>query len=268
MALGLSLIFGLMGLVNLAHGSFFLLGAYLALTIARLTHGFWFALLLAPLAVGLVGIALERTWLSRFSRRSEMDQVILTFGFSLVFQDIAKFFWGVEILSLKVPSLLEGSIRIAETQFPVYRLFIIVMGGMLFLITWLIIERTRLGALIRAAVSDRDMVAGLGFNVKAIFAVMFAVGLMLAGCGGVLAAPITSVYLGLDFQIMITTLIVVVVGGLGSIRGAFLASLLIGISETYGKALIPSFATFLIFTLMAVVLVIRSIGHSENEESV
>jgi len=268
MALGLSLIFGLMGFVNLAHGSFFLLGAYMALTTLRLTGNFWFALFASSLMVGVIGIILEKIWLSRFYRRSEMDQVILTFGFALLFVDIAKFFWGVDVLALNIPPVLTGSIHIGDTEFPYYRLFVSGVGIALFLLTSIFIERTKLGALIRAAVWDQDMVMGLGLNVRTIFAVMFALGVFLAGFGGVLAAPITGISAGLDFEILIVTLIVVVVGGLGNINGAFWASLLIGIIETFGRALFPSFAIFLIFTLMAVVLVIRSLRKAglETEE--
>jgi branched-subunit amino acid ABC-type transport system permease component len=265
-SLGLSMIFGLMGFVNLAHGSFFLLGAYMGLTVFRLTGSFWIALLVSPIAIGLMAIILERIWFTRFYQRTHMDHVLLTFGLSYVFADIVKFFWGAEIQALAKPGLLEGSIRIIETQFPIYRLFVIIIGVGLFLLTWLFIGRTNLGALIRAAVLDRDMVVGLGFNVRAIFTVMFAVGVFLAGFGGVLAAPITGVYIGLDLEILIITLIVVTVGGLGNIHNAFWASLLIGISETFGKSLLPQFSMFLIFTIMAFVLIIRSMGKPDVEE--
>jgi len=266
MALGLSIIFGLMGVLNLAHGSFYLLGAYIGLTIWRLTGSFWIGLLISPLVVGLIGILFEKTFLLRFYRRTHLDQVILTFGFMYVFVDIGKFFWGVEIHGLPVPALLKGSISIFETQFPIYRFFVIGIGVMLFLFTWLFIGRTKLGALIRAAVSDRDMVMGLGYNIGLIYSIMFAAGVFLAGFGGVLGAPITGVHIGLAEEILIITLIVVVVGGLGNIYGVFWASLLIGISETFGKALFPDFSIFLIFTLMAIVLVIRSMSKEVREE--
>jgi branched-chain amino acid transport system permease protein len=182
-----------------------------------------------------------------------------------VFGDVAKMIWGKDIRSLPSPEWLSGGIEIASVTFPIYRLLIIVLGCVLFIGTWLIIERTRVGALIRASVDDRDMVGGIGFDVRGLFALVFAAGAALAGLGGVFAGPITSVYPGLDFEILITTLIVVVVGGLGSISGAFWASLLIGVTDTFGRALFPDSAAFLIFGLMALVLLIRSWGVPEEE---
>jgi branched-subunit amino acid ABC-type transport system permease component len=266
MALGLSLIFGLMGLVNLAHGSFFLLGAYLGLTIWRLTGNFWAAFFIAPITSGVIGIILEKIWFTRFYQRSHTDHVLLTLGLSFVFADIAKFFWGVKIEALPKPSLLNGSINIIGTQFPIYRIFVISLGIVLFLLTWLFISRTKIGALIRAAVLDRDMVIGLGYNVRAIFTVMFGIGVFLAAFGGILAAPITSIYIGLDLEILIIALIVVTVGGLGNIHSVFWASLLIGLSETFGKTLFPELAMFLNFIIMAFVLIIRSYGQPDVEE--
>lgn len=155
--------------------------------------------------------------------------------------------------------------RIGDFSFPSYRLILIVVGVILYVATWFAIERTRVGALIRASVADRTMVAGLGFNVRFLFTAIFSFGTALAGLAGWLAAPITGIYPGLDFEILITTLIVVVVGGLGSITGAFLAALLIGASETFGKALLPDFASFIIFGVMAAVLLYRSWGRDEEE---
>jgi len=265
LALGLSLTFGLLRVVNLAHGSFFLFGAYAGVMIWKATGSFWLAAALGPLAVGLLGVALEHLWLRRFYRRSDLDQVILTFGFALVFADGAKMIWGKDILSLPAPAALAGAVPVLGAAFPAYRLLIIGAGVALFVLIWLVIERTQAGALIRASVSDRDMVGGLGFNISLLFTGVFAFGALLAGLAGVIGAPITSVYPGLDFDILITTLIVVVVGGLGSIAGAFWASLLIGISETFGKVALPEFASFLIFALMAAVLLLRSWGRLEED---
>jgi branched-chain amino acid transport system permease protein len=265
LALGLSLTFGLLRVVNLAHGGFFLIGAYVGLSAWAASGSFLVAVVLAPIAAALVGGLLEKLWLQRFYARAELDQVILTFGFALVFADVMKMIWGKDIRGVPAPSALAGSLQVGDFSFPTYRLVLIAIGIALFVLTWLVVEKTRIGALIRASVSDRAMVGGLGFNVRYLFTAIFAFGTGLAGLGGWLAAPITGVYPGLDFEVLITTLIVVVVGGLGNITGAFWASLLIGTSETYGKALLPEVASFVIFGVMAAVLLLRSWGKDEEE---
>jgi branched-chain amino acid transport system permease protein len=265
LALGLSLTFGLLRVVNLAHGAFFLLGAYFGMSVWGFTHSFLIAVAVAPIGAGLVGALLEKLWLQRFYQRAELDQVILTFGFALVFADVMKMLWGKDIHGVPAPPAFAGAIQLGDFSFPTYRLVLIAVGVVLYVVTWLAIERTRVGALIRASVADRTMVAGLGYNVRFLFVAIFAFGTGLAGLAGWLAAPITGIYPGLDFEILITTLIVVVVGGLGNITGAFLAALLIGASETFGKALLPEFASFIIFGVMAAVLLYRSWGRDEEE---
>jgi branched-chain amino acid transport system permease protein len=265
LALGLSLTFGLLRVVNLAHGGFFLIGAYVGLSAWAASGSFLVAVVLGPIAAALIGGLLEKLWLQRFYARAELDQVILTFGFALVFADLMKMIWGKDIRGVPAPSALAGSLQVGDFSFPTYRLVLIAIGIGLFVLTWLVVEKTRIGALIRASVSDRAMVGGLGFNVRYLFTAIFAFGTGLAGLGGWLAAPITGVYPGLDFEVLITTLIVVVVGGLGNITGAFWASLLIGTSETYGKALLPELASFVIFGVMAAVLLLRSWGKDEEE---
>jgi branched-chain amino acid transport system permease protein len=265
LALGLSLTFGLLRVVNLAHGGFFLLGAYVGLSAWTFSHSFLVAVVIAPLAAGLIGALLEKLWLQHFYARAELDQVILTFGFALVFADVMKMLWGKDIRGVPAPATLAGAVQLGDFAFPSYRLLLIAVGIGLFIASWLAIERTRVGALIRASVADRVMVAGLGFNVRFLFTAIFAFGTGLAGLAGWLATPITGVYPGLDFEVLITTLIVVVVGGLGNIVGAFWASLLIGGSETFGKAMLPEFASFIIFGVMAAVLLFRSWGRDEEE---
>jgi len=265
LALGLSLTFGLLRVVNLAHGAFFLLGAYVGLSTWRYTHSFVAAALVAPAITVVIGALLEKLWLMRFYLRAELDQVILTFGFALVFADIMKMLWGKDIHGAPAPPAFSDAVQVGNFAFPSYRLVLIGVGVTLFTATWLAIERTRIGALIRASVADRVMVAGLGFNVHFLFTAIFAFGTGLAGVAGWLAAPITGIYPGLDFEVLITTLIVVVVGGLGNITGAFWSIMLTGASETYGKALLPEFASFVIFGVMAAVLLFRSWGRDEEE---
>jgi branched-chain amino acid transport system permease protein len=265
LALGLSLTFGLLRVVNLAHGSFFLLGAYFAMSTWALTGGFWLAALAGAIAAGTIGVLLEKSWLRRFYARDELDQVILTFGFALAFADVMKAIWGKDIHSIPAPALFNGAVQVAGVSFPSYRLFLIGVGVALFLIVWLAIEKTRIGALIRAGVADREMVSGLGYDVRLLFTAVFAIGTAIAGLGGALGAPVTGIYPGLDFEVLITTLIVVVVGGLGNITGAFWASILIGVTDTYGKALFPEIAGFVIFGVMALVLLFRSWGRQAEE---
>jgi branched-subunit amino acid ABC-type transport system permease component len=265
LALGLSLTFGFLRVVNLAHGAFFLLGAYFGLSVWDYTHSFLAAIFVGPVAAALIGALLERLWLLRFYMRAELDQVILTFGFALVFADVMKMVWGKDIRGVPAPAAFSGTLQLGDFFFPSYRLVLIVVGVGLFLLTRFAIERTQVGALIRASVADRVMVAGLGYNIRFLFTAIFAFGTGLAGLAGWLAAPITGIYPGLDFEVLITTLIVVVVGGLGNISGAFWASLLIGASETCGKALLPEFASFIIFAVMAAVLLFRSWGRDEEE---
>jgi branched-subunit amino acid ABC-type transport system permease component len=265
LALGLSLTFGMLRFVNLAHGTFLLLGAYLGLSTWMLTHSFWLAAMAAASGAAAAGGLMERLSLRRFYARSELDQVILTFGVALAAADVMKAVWGKNIRAMATPALLDGTVQIAAVAFPAYRLMLIAVGVALFVVAWLAVERTRIGALIRASVADREMVAGLGYDVRLLFTAVFAFGAGLAGLAGVLGAPITGVYPGLDFEVLITTLIVIVVGGLGSITGAFWASILIGMCETYGKALLPELASFIIFGVMAAVLLVRSWGRNEEE---
>ena len=265
LALGLSLTFGLMRVVNLAHGAFFLVGAYCGFTAWSLTQSFWFALFAGSITVALAGALLEHFWLQKFYVRDELDQVILTFGFALVFADVMKMLWGKDIRALPPPEAFAGAVEISGIAFPSYRLLLIAIGAIFFVAVWLGLARTRVGALIRASVSDRVMVSGLGFNIRLLFTGVFAFGTGLAGLAGVLGAPILGIYPGLDFDVLITTLIVVVVGGQGSVVGAFAASLLIGMAETFGKAIYPAAASFIIFGLMVAVLLYRAWGRHEED---
>jgi branched-subunit amino acid ABC-type transport system permease component len=261
MAAGLSLIFGLMDVVNLAHGTFYLVGGYVGMSLAGLTGSFWVALLAAPLLVGALGLLLEITLLRRLYRRGHLDQVLFTFGVALIGADLMRWYWGGFVQSIPTPPLLGGQIGIMGIAFPIYRLTMIGVGLAIAALLWVVIERTRLGAIVRAGVSDAQMAAGLGINVDLVFAGVFAVGCAIAALSGVAAAPIVSLYPGLDFEILILAMVVVVVGGLGTLKGAFFGSLLIGMADTFGKSSqLAQFSSFVIFVIMALVLLIKPAG--------
>jgi branched-subunit amino acid ABC-type transport system permease component len=260
-AAGFSLIFGMMDVINLAHGSFYMLGAYVAYSIAgRSGDGFWLALLIAPLVVALIGVGLEVGYLRPVYKRGHLDQVLLTFGFAYVFADVVRTVWGSSILSLAYAPVLQGTVEILGRPYPRYRFLVIVFGLLLALVLWLILERTRLGSVVRAGVADPEMASGLGINIQAVFTAVFAAGAALAALSGVVAGPILGMHPGMDFEVLIVALIVVVVGGLGSFSGAFWGSLLIGVADTFGKVLQPDFSMALTFALMAVVLLLRPAG--------
>lgn len=261
MAAGLSLIFGQMNVINLAHGSFYLLGGYIGMTIARQFDNFWLALLISPIVVSLLGVIIEYVFLRHlYGAERHLNQVVLTFGFALIASDQMRRIWGGYVEAVPVPILLQGQVPIFGILFPLYRLSLIGFGFTIALLLWLLIEHTRIGAIIRAGVSDAQMVSGLGINTQLVFAAVFALGTALAGLAGVIGAPVVNLYPGLDFEILILTLAVVVVGGLGTLKGAFLGSVVIGMADTFGKALLPEFALFLIFTVMAAVLLLRPTG--------
>jgi branched-chain amino acid transport system permease protein len=260
LAAGLSLIFGLMEVVNLAHGAFYMLGAYLALSVVRWTGSFWIALLVAPLALAALGFLLEWELLRPLYRRTHLDQILLTFGCAFVLSDVTRWWWGAEVQSLSPPAGLDRSIPLLGTLFPSYRLFVIGLGAALAGSLWFGLSRTRLGAVIRAGVANREMAQALGINVGSVFTGVFAFGAALAGLAGVIAAPIQGVFPGVDFETLIVTLIVVVVGGLGTLSGSFWGSLLIGEVDTFGKTLVPQVALVFIYLVMAAVLLVRPTG--------
>ena len=260
MAAGLSLIFGLMNVVSLAHGSFFMLGAFFGLSIARFTGSFWWALVLAPIPAAALGIIMEFLFMRPLYRRGHMDQVLLTFGFTFVFFDLVQAVWGRVIVRLPAPEALQGTTQIGLGVFSTYRLFLIGFGFAIALLMWLFLERSRLGAMVRAGVDDAAMAAGLGGNVPALFTSLFGAGVALAALGGVAAGPVLGLYPGMDTEILIPAFIVIVIGGMGSLRGAFIGSLLIGQIDTFGKAYFPSLALFLIYVVMALVLLVRPQG--------
>jgi branched-chain amino acid transport system permease protein len=260
LAAGLSLIFGLMGVINLAHGSFFMLGAFCALSVVAITGSFWWALLLAPVLPALAAGLVETVFLKRLYDRDRLDQVLLTFGFAFIFVDLVKWIWGGDIFNLAEPESLEGAVEIFGGIVPIYRLAILGLGAVVAAGLWLAIEWTPFGAKVRAGVEDRWTALGIGINVPVIFTITFIAGGALAGLAGVAAAPILGVYSDMDTDILIPAFVVIVVGGMGSLRGALVGSLLIGEADTFGKAYLPDLSTFLIYLVMIAILLTRPHG--------
>jgi len=261
LASGLTLIFGIMGIINLAHGSFYMIGAYLAFSLTALTGNLWTAILLGlPLSV-LFGIALEWLLMRRLYARDHLDQVLLTYGLILVFEEMRSVIWGNDVHSVPIPKLLDFSIPLTENlSYPVYRLFIsavcLVIAGAMY---WLI-QRTRLGMTIRASAANREMAQSLGVNVRLLFSLVFALGVALAALAGMLASPVSSVFPNMGGHILIICFVVVVIGGIGSVRGALIAALMIGLADTFGKVLVPEAAGIAVYLLMALVLLWRPQG--------
>jgi branched-subunit amino acid ABC-type transport system permease component len=260
LSVGLTLIFGMLDIVNLAHGSFYMLGAYAGLALIAATGSFWLALVLAPLVVGGIGALVERSCLRPLYRRPPLDQVLLTFGFIYLFEDLVKWSWGGRIRSIPAPDLFSGSVTVFGATLPSYRLFVIAFGLAMAVALWLVIERTRLGAIVRAGVFDAEMTAGMGINIDRVFTAVFAGGTALAGLSGVIAGPIQSAYPPMGASILIPALIVVVVGGLGSLKGSLAGSLIIGQAETFGKAWLPGASMLIIYVVMALILLFRPQG--------
>lgn len=260
MAAGLTLIFGLMGVVNLAHGSFFMLGAFFALSIIKLTGSFWWALLLAPLPVALVAVVVETVFLRRLYARPRLDQVLLTFGISFIVTDLTESFWGKGLFGISEPASLGSSVNVFGSVYPLYRLALLGFGLVCAGVLWLLIAGTRAGAMVRAGVDDSATAMGIGLNVPLLLTATFAIGGALAGLAGVVAAPLLGVYSGVDVAVLIPAFIVIVVGGMGSLKGAFIASLAIGLADTFGKAYLPDFSMFLIYATMILILLLRPHG--------
>jgi branched-chain amino acid transport system permease protein len=258
-AAGLSLIFGLCRIVNLSHGSFYLLGGYIGFSVARFTGSFPLAIVAAMLSMAILGMLTERYLLRRF-RVNNLAQVLLTFGLIFVFQDLAQWIWGgTPVLLEKVP-ILSGATNIAGFFYPTYRLLILLTGVVIVLILWWILARTRLGIFIRAAVDDGEMATGVGIRMNLLMTVTFGFGTLLTGLAGSLGAPFLGVYPGLDIEVLLYAMAVVIVGGLGSLKGAFLGALLVGLLDSMAKAVWPETGMFSMFALMAIALIMKPTG--------
>jgi branched-chain amino acid transport system permease protein len=258
-ASGLSLIFGLMRIANLAHGSFYLVGAYVGLEVLNRTESFSLAAVAACVTVPLLGVAVQKLFLNRLHGQ-ELPQVLLTFGFMFILADLCLVLWGGNPQTLPKPALFVKSIRVAGIFFPTYRLFVIGAGLAVALALWLFLEKTKVGAMVRAGVDDAEMARAVGVNVPFVFTAVFGLGVSLAALAGLLGGPIIGVFPGLDVEILLLALVVVVIGGMGSVKGAFVGSLVVGLLDNFGKALFPDLAFFTIFAPMALVLALRPKG--------
>ncbi|HSQ86825.1 MAG TPA: branched-chain amino acid ABC transporter permease [Desulfobacterales bacterium] len=241
MASGLTLIFGIMDLINLAHGSLFMVGAYLCATVFQKTGSFMLGLLVALPGVAIVGILVEVFALRTLYARDHLDQVLATFGLILFFNELTKIIWGPRALFLDVPEALSGTIEIIPgAPYPTFRLAVIVVGIMVAIFLYLLITRTRLGMLIRASATNREIVGALGVNVKLLYTLVFGLGALLAGLAGAMAGPLFAVEVGMGEDILILTFVVIVIGGIGSIRGALVGAILVGLIDTLGRAFLPA----------------------------
>ena len=278
MASGLTLVFGIMNLINLAHGSFFMVGAYVAATVLGTGAGFALSLLAGVLAAGAVGMLVELVVMRRLYERDHLDQVLATFGLILLFNELVRVVWGRQPQRIDAPAWLSGTVEILPgAPYPVYRLAVIVVGIAVILGLYALVQRSRLGMWIRAGASNREMIGALGVNVNRLYTVVFGLGALLAGLAGVMAGPFTAIQSGMGEHILILTFVVIVIGGIGSIRGAVVGSLLVGLTDTLGRIYLPvlfrlflppsdanaaaaSLAAMSIYILMAAVLAWRPQG--------
>lgn len=260
-ASGLTLIFGIMGIINLAHGSFYMIGAYMAFTLSGLTGNLFLAMVIGIALSVVLGIVLEWLLFSHLYHRDHLEQVLLTYGLILIFEEIRSIIVGNDVYGVGVPAFLAWSIPLTDyLSYPVYRLFIsgvclVIAVGMYFLI-----QHTRLGMMIRAGNTNREMTQALGVNISLVYRLVFALGVALAAFAGMLAAPVSSVFPGMGNQVLIISFVVVVIGGIGSVWGALVAALLIGFADTFGKVLFPELAGMAVYLLMAAILLWRPEG--------
>ncbi|MBN1007506.1 branched-chain amino acid ABC transporter permease [Amphritea pacifica] len=264
-ASGLTLVFGVMGILNLAHGSMYMIGAYLAYYFTTLTDSFLLAFIISGSIALVIGIIIERFLIIHLYKRDHLDQVLLTVGLIFIFNATQSFVWGNDPLGIEVPELLSGSIRLTDiVEYPVYRLFISLLCLLVAATMYFTINKTRLGMMIRAGESDRAMVENLGVDISKLFTIVFAIGVFLASLAGIVSVPIVSLVPGMGEHVLISCFVVVVIGGLGSIKGAFVAALIVGIADTYASVLLPQISSMSIYLLMALILLVKPQGLFKN----
>jgi len=263
-ASGLTIVFGVLRVINFAHGSLYMLGAFTAYTVAtvigRGPMGFWLALLLAPLVVALLSLAIERCFLRLLYKREHLMQMLLTYSLVLIFGDAVKMIWGAQYKSLSVPDSLTGSFTLLGASLPKYNGFLLIVGPLVAIGLWFLFNRTKLGKICRATATDREMVDALGIDSTRVFAAVFVLGGWLAGLGGALIAPTVNISLGMDVNVIISAFLIVVIGGLGNIWGALVSALILGVGESMGVLFWPQMSIVLPFLITAVVLIIRPSG--------
>jgi branched-chain amino acid transport system permease protein len=259
LASGLSLMFGLMSVINLAHGSYYMMGAYIGYSIVKDKGNFLLAILAGLVAGALCGFVMERFFLRRLHGQYA-EQVLLTFGFVYILSDLSRWIWGGESFLIAKPSILAGSVAVGDLSFPVYNLVLIATGIIVVLGLWLFQEKTIAGRIVRAGVDNKEMAMALGINITATFTVVFTFGAALAGFAGIMGGPIIGAYAGVDLHILLLALVVVVVGGLGTFRGALFGSLLIGFISTLSRTWLPEFSMFSIFVAMSIILLVKPSG--------
>ena len=260
LSIGLTIVFGLMKIVNLAHGTLYMLGAYLGLSIWTFSNSFWLAFFFAPLATALIGAILYSCLFKFIQRVAPMRQVLLTFGLIYVGLDSVRLLWGSMSHSISAPELLSNSIQIVGETYPTYRLFVIFVGLFVLVVLYFLLEKSKMGAMVRASVDDHETTQMLGINTNKILFYSFSLGCGLAGLAGVTVAPIVGVEAGMDMEVLVLTLIVVVVGGPGSLKGALVGSLLIGFIDTFGKVFFPELALITMYAAMALILIFKPDG--------
>jgi branched-chain amino acid transport system permease protein len=259
LASGFTLIFGLMRIVNLAHGAFYLIGGYVALTTITATGNFWLGLLAGPAAIALIGLFTERVLL-RPIRGRELPEVLLTVGVAFVFADMSLELWGGDPRSITPPGFLQGGMELGVVTYPRYRIFVMGCALLVGIALFVLHSRTRYGAIVRAGVDDREMIGALGIDIDRVFAGVFVFGSLLAGLAGVIGGGLLSLLPGADTEILLYSLAVVIIGGLGSLPGAVIGSLIVGLADTFGRALAPELSYFTLFAPMALILVLRPRG--------
>jgi branched-chain amino acid transport system permease protein len=262
-AAGLSFVLGVLRVPNIAHGSLYMIGAFSAFSITKLVPGatgFWLALLIAPLVVALVSFVAERALFCHLYQREHLMLLLFTFALSLILGDLVKLVWGAEYKSIMAPAVFDGSVRIFGPSIPKYSVFLLIIGPLVAVGLWLFTNKTKLGKIARAAAVDREMVGAVGINVSWVFAFAFVLGCLLAGLGGALVAPTSSITLGMDHNLIIEAFLIVTIGGLGNMWGAMVGSLIFGLTQSFGVLFWPQFAIVFPYTAVVIVLLLRPKG--------